>query len=161
MHEHCVLNRTGLLVKADLLNRFWPNSWAFSWKKQRMAAMRLGTSIQSPGRSHLFSVLRCPQIPYALKPSRNKTLSTSVSRIRGRVAAGAQEQHAAGEGQAQHHERPLVWPTRTHGAGLLRLPDAGTSVTLCGWVDRNRDMGGLQFFDLRDHTGLLQVGLWE
>jgi len=30
-------------------------------------------------------------------------------------------------------------------------------VTICGWVDRNRDMGGVQFIDIRDHTGLLQV----
>jgi aspartyl-tRNA synthetase len=30
-------------------------------------------------------------------------------------------------------------------------------ITLCGWVNRIRDLGGLLFFDLRDHTGLIQV----
>jgi aspartyl-tRNA synthetase len=55
----------------------------------------------------------------------------------------------------------MVWPSRTHGAGELREADvdalAGQEVTLCGWVDRNRDMGGLVFLDVRDHTGLMQV----
>lgn len=51
----------------------------------------------------------------------------------------------------------LTWPSRSHGAGSLRLEDAGAQVTICGWVDRARDMGGVQFFDVRDHTGLLQV----
>jgi aspartyl-tRNA synthetase len=57
--------------------------------------------------------------------------------------------------------QPMVWPARTHGAGALREADvdalAGQEITLCGWVDRNRDMGGLVFLDVRDHTGLLQV----
>jgi len=56
---------------------------------------------------------------------------------------------------------PMVWPARSHGAGELREADvdalAGREVTLCGWVDRNRDMGGLVFLDVRDHTGLMQV----
>jgi hypothetical protein len=51
----------------------------------------------------------------------------------------------------------MTWPARTHGAGTLREADAGTEVTICGWVDRNRDMGGLVFLDVRDHTGVLQV----
>ncbi|KAL6761701.1 aspartyl-tRNA synthetase [Haematococcus lacustris] len=51
----------------------------------------------------------------------------------------------------------LTWPARSHGAGSLSMADIGSEITLCGWVDRNRDMGGVQFFDIRDHTGLLQV----
>ncbi|MBU1651026.1 hypothetical protein KKA00_02305 [bacterium] len=33
----------------------------------------------------------------------------------------------------------------------------GQNVILCGWVQRVRDLGGLSFLDLRDHTGLVQV----
>ena len=52
----------------------------------------------------------------------------------------------------------LVWPGRTHNCGELRGPDVGQQVSLCGWIDRNRDLGGVQFIDLRDHTGIMQVG---
>jgi aspartyl-tRNA synthetase len=41
--------------------------------------------------------------------------------------------------------------------GSLRLSDAGTDVTLSGWVHRRRDLGGLIFVDLRDRYGLTQV----
>ncbi len=51
----------------------------------------------------------------------------------------------------------LVWPSRSHNCGRLRESDAGTKVALCGWVDRNRNMGGVQFLDIRDHTGIMQV----
>jgi aspartyl-tRNA synthetase len=43
------------------------------------------------------------------------------------------------------------------GCGIPRGGDAGTTVTVYGWVDRRRDHGGLVFLDLRDHTGILQV----
>lgn len=52
----------------------------------------------------------------------------------------------------------MTWPSRTHAAGRLTAADAGKDVTVCGWVDRNRNLGGLGFMDIRDHTGLLQVG---
>lgn len=41
--------------------------------------------------------------------------------------------------------------------GKLDRSFEGRSITLCGWVHRVRDLGGLSFFDLRDHTGLIQV----
>ncbi|MDF3016369.1 MAG: aspartyl-tRNA synthetase, partial [Thermomicrobiales bacterium] len=41
--------------------------------------------------------------------------------------------------------------------GTLRLDDAGQDVTLRGWVNRRRDLGGLIFVDLRDRYGLTQV----
>ena len=34
---------------------------------------------------------------------------------------------------------------------------AGDSVTLCGWVDARRDLGGLIFLGLRDHSGIIQI----
>lgn len=46
---------------------------------------------------------------------------------------------------------------RSHTCGELRLDHVGQEVTLCGWVDRNRDLGGVQFIDLRDRYGKTQV----
>ena len=46
---------------------------------------------------------------------------------------------------------------RSHYCGDLRLSDAGKTVSVCGWVQRQRDLGGLIFVDLRDRTGLVQL----
>ena len=46
---------------------------------------------------------------------------------------------------------------RTTNAGALRLSDAGTQVTLAGWVGKRRDHGGIAFLDLRDSSGTVQV----
>lgn len=46
---------------------------------------------------------------------------------------------------------------RTVYCGQLNLSHVGQEVTLCGWVNRRRDLGGLIFIDMRDREGLAQV----
>ena len=46
---------------------------------------------------------------------------------------------------------------KTHSCGELNLEQLGQSVTLAGWVNRRRDMGGIIFIDLRDKEGKTQI----
>ncbi len=46
---------------------------------------------------------------------------------------------------------------RTHTCGALRISDAGTTVTLTGWVQRVRDKGKMIWIDLRDRYGITQL----
>ena len=58
---------------------------------------------------------------------------------------------------------------RTHTCGELCLLNSGLKITLSGWVQRSRKMGGMTFIDLRDRYGITQLvfnqdintALWE
>lgn len=50
---------------------------------------------------------------------------------------------------------------RTNYCGTLTAADIGKEVTVCGWVQRQRDLGALIFIDLRDRTGIVQLAFDE
>ena len=46
---------------------------------------------------------------------------------------------------------------RNFTCGELRIADVNKEVTLCGWVQKSRDLGGMTFIDLRDRYGITQL----
>ena len=54
--------------------------------------------------------------------------------------------------------KTLQGSMRTHHCGELRESDIGKTVTLCGWMNKYRNLGALHFIDLRDKYGVTQLG---
>ncbi|MCR5150944.1 MAG: aspartate--tRNA ligase [Clostridiales bacterium] len=50
---------------------------------------------------------------------------------------------------------------KTHYCGDIRIGDVGKTVTVAGWVQRQRDLGALIFIDLRDRSGIVQLAFDE
>ena len=46
---------------------------------------------------------------------------------------------------------------RSHRCGELSAADIEKTVTIMGWVQKNRNKGGLVFVDVRDRSGIIQV----
>ena len=46
---------------------------------------------------------------------------------------------------------------RTHTCGDLHSGNKGNTISLCGWISKSRDLGGLHFIDLRDRYGKTQI----
>jgi aspartyl-tRNA synthetase len=46
---------------------------------------------------------------------------------------------------------------RSHTCGSVTEDHVGQKITVCGWVDKRRNLGGLLFLDIRDHSGILQT----
>lgn len=102
--------------------------------------------------SHFKSASRAPK--QACPPLYSSTAAAAETEPE---AAPAAPDHIDGASSPSAAFAPMTWPSRSHSCGQVTVADVGSTVTLCGWVDRNRDMGALQFFDMRDHTGLVQV----
>jgi len=50
---------------------------------------------------------------------------------------------------------------KTHSCGEITASDVGQKVTLCGWVNKSRNLGGIHFIDIRDKFGLTQLSFDE
>ena len=52
-------------------------------------------------------------------------------------------------------------PYRTHTCADISEADIGREVRIAGWVENIRDHGGVQFLDIRDHYGVVQVVVYD
>jgi aspartyl-tRNA synthetase len=93
-------------------------------------------------------------LPHA---SLSRAALTRHSRVGARGATRVSAAGAAAEDAPPTLSGDMTWPQRDCECGTLRDADVGRRVTLCGWVDKQRNMGAVVFADVRDHTGIVQV----
>ena len=132
--------------------------------RRGVVAMSAASAAFAPARAsaRLSAHRRASPIPAAALPPALRRVARGVagsaSRARTRaVADPSSDADAPPDAAASLLSPELTWPSRSHLCGLLREANEGETVTLCGWVDKQRDMGGIVFADVRDHTGLVQV----
>ncbi|KAJ6315247.1 hypothetical protein OIU78_018684 [Salix suchowensis] len=101
--------------------------------------------------------------PYSLPPLQtllkyhfSKSLSTKYAKPLAALSASSSSPETIIKPQQQPKDT-LHWVSRTNFCGQLSINDVGARVRLCGWVALHRVHGGLTFFNLRDHTGIVQV----
>ena len=126
------------------------------------ATLRLVTRAPSAGsgvRASMHARARVTATPRKLSSHRGVVTARAVEASESSAADAKDAKDDASSTEKKDGVLPerLSWPSRSRGAGELRASDVGSSVTLCGWVDKQRDMGGLVFADVRDHTGLCQI----
>lgn len=99
------------------------------------------------------------QQQYSFSTSKDRRREFSSMKRNGHVVstcAGDESIDLATSGVDFMHSH-LKWNSRTRYCGELGESDVDAEVTVCGWVDRHRNLGGLLFLDIRDHTGVVQV----
>ena len=95
----------------------------------------------------------------ASQPRKERQKNNRRTIVTSSLSSSSSESSATGEGNTtkQFVSSLLSWPTRTTLCGSLDISSVGEKVSLCGWVDKQRDMGGICFADVRDHSGLVQI----
>ena len=106
---------------------------------------RLGLPLRLPGYS-LFRGVN------TVKPGCRTNLHSCAA-----SAAAADESVDLAQSGLDFLHGHLQWAPRTHYCGTIQESNDGDTVTVCGWVDRHRNLGGLLFLDIRDSTGVVQV----
>ena len=92
------------------------------------------------------------QLQKEQEKNNRRTIVTSSS-----SSSSSSSSETEGNATKQFVSSLLSWPTRTTLCGSLDISSVGEKVSLCGWVDKQRDMGGICFADVRDHSGLVQI----
>ena len=139
--------------------------------RRGVVAMSAASAAFAPARAsaRLPAHRRASPVPAAAIPGAARAPSAPLRRVARGVSGSDSRARAVADPSSDADAPPdaaavasllspeLTWPSRSHLCGLLREANEGETVTLCGWVDKQRDMGGIVFADVRDHTGLVQV----